>query len=477
MARRVPSKEDWERLRPQVTEWYRTKTAETIVRLLRQDGYLVSQKMLRDRFKAWRVERKYTNNGQTQRRQVLSRRHGLLSNEQTSLASRSRYPPEDSSRNVLGVQFGADALMKPVPSRAPNTPEEEYHLSHALSQISGYLDRLVEQGSWRNRNETPAFEIQKLAADTHLAISSQSAGSSQSFNDLRSLGESTFILMPKFNADGLLTLHPRALTALLRLVVDGTSIPNAMALWEARTLQTVKNMFRDAAKAALPATHPIPLLCGVRAGQSQDLLARQFELMDVRLYARISHVDKVFVAQEQIYGSRVLASLGYVQWAETKLSAVIADLSSYSCQYTYAEANRTLGYVLQQACARLRPEQVDSKLEEAEGSASLALGAFVGIGMGQSNEAVYTRICLADILRQRNNLRASERHLRDAVDICETRAEGEGQQRVQLSKLVSDLHDVLRREDKRAEVRALELKYSEHFPESQADTNESCAGS
>lgn len=46
---KVPTKDDWEQLRLAVTEWYRTQTAELTVKRLGDDGYHVSQKMLRDR--------------------------------------------------------------------------------------------------------------------------------------------------------------------------------------------------------------------------------------------------------------------------------------------------------------------------------------------------------------------------------------------------------------------------------------------
>jgi len=359
------------------------------------------------------LERKYTAKGQVDQRRLLSQTPGIrtlkpacnapwLRNvaESNSEANVTLIRPGDTCRvPIKGSRYfeaphPTSAFITPEPSRTPNTPDSEHNLREALSQISGYLDRLVESGSWRRRNEQPAFEIQKLAAHAHMAISGQSKGSPQTWQDLVKLGKPTFNVMPKLDCDGLLTLHPRALTALLRLVVDGADIPNAMPLWEAQTLRTVKDMFRQAAKMALPRTHPVPLLCGVQASQTQNLSARQFELMDVRLYARISHLPPdggVFVAQEQIYGARVLASLGYVQWAEAKLSSVIADLPAHSCQYTYAEAHRTLGYVRQQACSHASAKSTGNRLRDAENNANLALQAFKKIGMGESNEALYTK--------------------------------------------------------------------------------------
>ena len=106
--------------------------------------------------------------------------------------------------------------------------------------------------------------------------------------------------MPQFDEDNLLTMHPRALVVLLRLLVDSLSID----IWASQTLENVKYMFWIVTSQTLPARHPVRLLCGMPKRNTKPLLFRFLELMDVRLFAKVSSQQPdgaKFVAQEQTY--------------------------------------------------------------------------------------------------------------------------------------------------------------------------------
>lgn len=100
--------------------------------------------------------------------------HGDLAGPQrphiTSLSRGSRLPLAQSPV----WQDAMTHLPSPEPSRTPDTPKEDWHLQNTLKEVAGYIDRIVERGSWINRREDPAFELQALAASAHMAISSQS---------------------------------------------------------------------------------------------------------------------------------------------------------------------------------------------------------------------------------------------------------------------------------------------------------------
>lgn len=146
--------------------------------------------MLRDRFKQWNGPRKY-NRHQTSE----PRRRKRRANEPDSDAPGSRptgsfnlfirqHPSstdgpsstEGLSSNPILLRTQSSitrfntvhrALLTP-PSRTPDTPKENVSLQQALSEVCGYLDRIVDSGSWMLRLEKPAFELQKLVAQAHM---------------------------------------------------------------------------------------------------------------------------------------------------------------------------------------------------------------------------------------------------------------------------------------------------------------------
>ena len=311
--------------------------------------------MLRDRFKTWNAQPKYNRRHPPQPRQRKQAARTLAGNHavefkvsvsvqactQQGLVSRSVKPYAFASHPVAELQIddienqqeqiddlraGSDfepvegpillnvihPFQHPEPSRTPDTPKEDWHLQGTLKEIEGYLDRIVEQGSWIYRHEEPAFELQKLAASAHMAISSQSYDCHAIWKELGALYSPACKTMPRFHENNLLTMHPRALVVLLRLLVDSLSID----LWASRTLENVKYMFWIVTSQTLQARHPIRLLCGMPKRKTKELLFRLLELMDVRLFAKVSDHQPdgpKFVAQEQTYAARVLSSLGYTQ--------------------------------------------------------------------------------------------------------------------------------------------------------------------
>lgn len=271
--------------------------------------------------------------------------------------------------------------------------------------------------------------------------------------------------MPKFGEDNLLTMHPRVLTVLLRLLVDSLSF----GLCGSRTLENVKYMFWIVTSQTLRAAHPVRLLCGLPKRKTTEFLFRLLELMDVRLYSRVSERlpdGPKFVAQEQTYAARVLASLGYTQWAAFKMQSVIDSLDDHMDDaFTKADAYRTHGYIAENSCTTLNTDSTISVLEESKTASATALNLFVGMGRGCSNEAMFTRISLAQVSRKLGDLAAAETYLAEAIHVWQKTRRFEDQGG---SKLILDFHQVLVDQgkfDKAAEVRQ---QHGRYFEESRA---------
>ena len=367
----------------------------------------------------------------------------------------------DVSEDSILLNF-RNSFPSPEPSRTPDTPREEWHLQRTLKEVAGYLDRIVEEGSWMQRDEEPTFELQKLAANAHMAISSQRYDCHHIWKELGLLYSPVCHVMPAFGENNLLTMHPRALVVLLRLLVNSLDIGH----WGSQTLQKVRRMFWLVTIQTLTADHPLRLLCGMPKSRATDLLFRLLELMDVRLFSRVSDrqpAGAVFVAQEQTYAARVLASLGYTQWAEFKLQSVIDDLDTHMDDFTQADAYRTLGYAREQSCAGVVSGRTIPILKQSKTASASALMLFVQTGRGCSNEAMFTHISLAQVTRKLGELDEAEMHLAEAIDIWQKirKAEDQGG-----SKLILDLHQVLVDQRKFKEARVLRQRHQRYFEES-----------
>jgi hypothetical protein len=376
----------------------------------------------------------------------------------------SNFETQNSALDLM-LLSGLNSFPSPRPNRTPDTPREDCHLQMTLREVAGYIDRIVEADSWILRYEGPAFDLQKLAANAHMAISSQTYDCHHIWRELDQLRAPVCELMPRFGENNLLTMHPRALTVLLRLLVNSVSFGQ----WGSQTLENVKYMFWIVANQTLRATHPIRLLCAMPKLKSTEFLFRLLELMDVRLYSRIGSKrpdGAVFVAQEQTYAARVLASLGYTQWAEFKLQSVVEDLDTHMDAFTKADAHRTLGYVKEQACNGTNgtiSEEITSTLHASKTASASALNLFLEMGQGCSNEAMFTRISLAQVSRRLGELREAETYLSEAINVWQKTRNCEDQGG---SKLILDLHQVLCEQRKFDEGRELRQQYQRYFEES-----------
>lgn len=312
------------------------------------------------------------------------------------------------------------------------------------------------------RLEKPAFELQKLVAQAHMCISSQSYDSHHIWRELKSLSNPLLAIIPSLGESHLLTMHPRSLTALSRVLVDSVSFDEGGS----KTLENVKYMFWVMFGQLLQASHPLRLLCSVPKKQSTELLLRLFNLMDARLFLKIkdnSSSGAVFVAQEQTYAARVLASLGYSRWAEVKLRTIIDDLDTHNDLFTMADAYRTLGYMKEQSCIHVAGDIASATLNESASSSANALDLFKRMGMGYSNEAMFTLVSLSQTTRKLGDLESAERYLVEAVDIWKAIRNVEDQGG---SKLILDLHAVLCEQNKLEEARLLRQNNQIYFEES-----------
>jgi tetratricopeptide (TPR) repeat protein len=200
--------------------------------------------------------------------------------------------------------------------------------------------------------------------------------------------------------------------------------------------------------------------------KTNELLFRLLELMDVRFFSRVSNQQPdgaVFVAQEQTYAARVLASLGYTQWAEFKLQSVIDNLDTNMDDFTQANAYRTLGYAREQSCAGIVSKFTRPILQESKTASASALALFVEIGKGCSNEAMFTHISLAQVTRKLGELEEAETHLAEAINVWQKTRKAEDQGG---SKLILDLHQVLIQQKKFEEARELRQQHQRYFEES-----------
>ena len=371
-----------------------------------------------------------------------------------------------------------NGFLAQQPSKTPSTPTEEYQLTHTLSEIHHLLDRIVENRSWKSSIQEPCFELQKLAANTHMAISSQEHDCHQVWRELGQLEYSAKVLIPKFY-DPDRDIHPRVLTILLRLIVDGSSKP----FWERKTLELVRGLFSAASWLSLGSNYPITLLLKIPTEKANELLWRQVSLLNTRFYTRAKDFDPTFVACERIYCAQVLASLGYPVESEAELHSVIDTLGPRGDQYALADAHRTLGYSKFQSTltdeASAQAAEGESKVSEAQWKfvdaqckfidarleSSRALEIFEQIDRGNTENAMYTRICLAWTFHHPGDLVHCEIHLRAALGIWKSNNPNNPGQGAGV-KQVLDLDQVLCKQGKTAASERLRAEYAQYFEKS-----------
>ena len=150
----------------------------------------------------------------------------------------------------------------------------------------------------------------------------------------------------------------------------------------------------------------------------------------------------------------------YFRWAEIKLQSVISGLDTHMDPFTKADALRTQGYCLEQGSVVVASNQTTSVLREAREITTSALKLFMEMGMRCSNEAMFTRISLAQTSRKLGELESAETHLTEALDIWRQTRRSEDQGG---SKLILDLHEVLFDQNKFQKARELRQIHQRHF--------------
>jgi hypothetical protein len=342
------------------------------------------------------------------------------------------------------------ALSPPSGSRSPaaplRTPGADYGLHVTMSSIGHYLDGLVTSSPLAWANAKHATELQKLVSNAHMAVMSQQYDTSAIWTELFALKARAETAIMSFQ-DGI--MHPRVLTALLRLIVEGDTASEI----ERQALAAVRMMVAVACEA-LPVRHPLRLLLGMTPAKAtdSDVLKGFMKQYQSRLLNRISDNAPDFAVREQIYGARVLASLGQTADADSVLQRC-TDLHDRINLSTVADWHRTAGYSKIQAG---KPTEGRPHLESA-------LTLFETSGQQCSDNAMYNRLSLATLCRQEEDLSQAAVHMKAVLHIWEAnRKAGGGQGGL---KFVRDLHSIYEKLGDVWKTVELELKYPEYFEE------------
>lgn len=257
----------------------------------------------------------------------------------------------------------------------------------------------------------PALEVQRVAANAHQAVASQRFSSQKTFEELRQLESRTEKVLPQLEMQ---SMHPRVLTVLLRLVVDSTSKADGTVKQyeESDILRLVKQLFKKVSTTKLFGWHPVALLCSMPGDQdhTDQLLHHQMELAKVDFYDKVRYYDPLFVAWEEIYSARVLASLGHTDEAEVIMEAVFdsfSHVSSHEELFAHADACRTWGYTKLNA----------GSPEHAVPSLNQALDEFRRSGNGKTENVLYTHLVFSWLYRRLNELYLCEHSLREALKL------------------------------------------------------------
>lgn len=358
------------------------------------------------------------------------------------------FPPKYKRLAVSNDRTHLDLPL--VPTRALDLYGGSGKLHAALASVGNYLDDICEVKFWCLPGSTTWIEIQWLISSTHMAVNSvvQHHDVHAAWTELRAMESRVEqIMLSLCNS----VMHPRVLSALFRLLVNGSSCSDL----QVRTLSVVRAMFAKVSKV-LPANHPVRMLCGLPNDiPSGELLSHFFGLVERRLYGKTSCSAPDFVAREQIYNARVLASLGRIQEADAQLEMVLQVIENPQIkQLTRADCYRTAGYSKAEAGT---PEAARPFCENA-------LRIFDEIGEGQSENAMFTHLTLARCSRQEGDLENCEYHSHAAFAAWESNAKfNRGQGGV---KFVRDLYQVYQDRGKISAMEQLCAKYPKYFEES-----------
>lgn len=368
----------------------------------------VSKKMLWDRFRMWRVPRKYNA------KQVGSSRPAstLVTNPQTAMIT--------------------------SPERRP--------FFAAMTNVGNWFQSVVDAGTWRVAARERRIDMQRLVSRAHMAIESQSYDTKARLHELHGIEDQSRELMAGM---GDAKMHPRVLTALMRLWISDWQSDNLKGQW----LQAVKGMVCRTSQKLLQASHPVATLSRLVSSHHHpdEVMSAYFEQFQKRLIVHIMDEDPDFAVREQIYGARVLASVGRPGKAAELLQQT--DVRREVDNHTVADFYSTRGYVLLQ----------DDHHQDAIQDLSTAIDTFESIDEAHSEGAEYAHFCLAMCYEAIGTLDQQERHLEAALSAWESNAALQKNQGG--IKIVLDLHKVYEKQGKQEKMQELRERYCTYFEE------------
>ncbi|KAF2159767.1 hypothetical protein M409DRAFT_60539 [Zasmidium cellare ATCC 36951] len=371
-TRRKPTQAEWDGLQPEIVRQYTTegRTVRWIVEDLNNRGLAITKKMLWDRFRMWRVPRKY-------------------------------------NAKQVGNSRPASALVI-SPQRAMTTSPERQSFFTAMTNVGDWFRSIVEAETWRPWASERRIDMQRLVSRAHMAIDSESYDTKARLHELHGIeDQSRELVAGTSNAK----MHPRVLTALMRLwIADWQTTP-----WKEQMLKVFQKRWID----------------------------------------RVIDEDADFAVRDQIYGTRVLASIGRPGKAAELLQQT--DVRREVTGHTLADFYSTRGYAYLQ----------DKHFQEAIPDLQTAIKTFQGIGEEDSEGAEYAHFCLAMCYEGIGEVGSQEYHLKAALCAWESNAVLQKNQGA--IKIVLDLHRVYEEQGKQKEMQQLKERYHSYFEEVPAE--------
>lgn len=364
--------------------------------------------MLWDRFRVWRVPRKYNA------RQV------------------------GSSRPVSTVVASPQTALVTSPERRP--------FFVAMTDVGYWFQSVVDAGTWRLSARQRRIDMQRLVSRAHMAIESESYDTKARLHELHGIADQSQELMAGM---GDAKMHPRILTALMRLwIADWQTTP-----WKVAMLQVVKGMVCRTSQRFLQARHPVAALSRLVSSHHDpdEVMSAYFEQFKKRFISPIIDEDPDFAVREQIYGARVLASVGRPGKAAELLQQT--DVRREVNQHTVADFYSTRGYALVQS----------GHHQDAIQDLDTAISTFNSIDEAKCEGAEYAHFCLAMCYEAIGNFDLQAYHLEAALSAWESNASLQKNQGG--IKIVLDLHGVYEKQGKQEEMQDLRTKYYTYFEE------------
>lgn len=220
-----------------------------------------------------------------------------LINEQQKMLyyrfSEWNFPPK--YRRAIVSKRRTSRILPFVPTRALDLYGSSEKLHTALASVGHYLDDICDVKFWRLPGSNNWIDIQWLISSTHMAVNSVAKHHDvhAAWTGFRALESKVERIMMSLCH---IIMHPRVLSALLRLLIDGLSVSEL----QVRTITVVRSMFAKISKF-LPENHPVRMLCSLQSESPPDeLVSHFFGIFNGRLYGKISCSAPKFVACEKI---------------------------------------------------------------------------------------------------------------------------------------------------------------------------------